>query len=480
MEIKDLYDIFLQSAGVCTDTRTLKKNQLFFALKGENFDGNRFALQALEKGASYAVAGEDLQADDPRLIKVPDTLETLKALAAYHRRQLCIPVIGLTGTNGKTTTKELIKTALGAAYRVSATEGNLNNEIGVPLTVLKIGPRAQLAIVEMGASHPEDLKPLLAVAQPNLGLITNVGKAHLLGFGSYEGVKHAKGLLYDYLKEHDGVVFANAEDPVLQEMLSQRGLEAITYSREGVTVKADPFVELDFEDAVLKTHLVGAYNAANILAALKLAWYFDVPREDALQAIASYIPSNNRSQLVKTEKNISTDLPKETGDLIADTKAYLDRLFAAMELEATVDVKMEEEEDVLSIDVEGPDMGVLIGKRGQTLDALQYLISLYVNKKSKDKYIRVKLDTENYRARRKETLENLAKNIAFKVKRSRRSFTLEPMNPYERRIIHSTLQNDRFVATRSEGEEPYRKVVVYLKKKDNYSNNRYENEGANA
>ena len=183
---------------------------------------------------------------------------------------------------------------------------------------------------------------------------------------------------------------------------------------------------------------------------------------------------------VKTEKNISTDLPKETGDLIADTKAYLDRLFAAMELEATVDVKMEEEEDVLSIDVEGPDMGVLIGKRGQTLDALQYLISLYVNKKSKDKYIRVKLDTENYRARRKETLENLAKNIAFKVKRSRRSFTLEPMNPYERRIIHSTLQNDRFVATRSEGKKPYRKVVVYLKKKDNYSNNRYENEGANA
>ena len=303
MEIKALYDIFLQSAGVCTDTRTLKKNQLFFALKGENFDGNRFALQALEKGASYAVAGEDLQADDPRLIKVPDTLEALKALAAYHRRQLRIPVIGLTGTNGKTTTKELIKTALGAAYRVSATEGNLNNEIGVPLTVLKICPRAQIAIVEMGASHPEDLKPLLAVAQPNLGLITNVGKAHLEGFGSYEGVKHAKGLLYDYLKEHDGVVFANADDPVLQEMLAQRGLEAIGYSKEGVKVKADPFLKMEWEDATLQTQLVGAYNAANVLAALKLAWYFDVPREDALQAIASYVPSNNRSQLVKTQKN---------------------------------------------------------------------------------------------------------------------------------------------------------------------------------
>ena len=303
MEIKALYDIFLQSAGVCTDTRTLRKNQLFFALKGENFDGNRFALQALEKGASYAVAGEDLQAEDPRLIKVPDTLETLKALAAYHRRQLRIPVIGLTGTNGKTTTKELIKTALGAAYRVSATEGNLNNEIGVPLTVLKIGPRAQIAIVEMGASHPEDLKPLLAVAQPNLGLITNVGKAHLEGFGSYEGVKHAKGLLYDYLKEHDGVVFANADDPVLQEMLAQRGLEAIGYTKEGIKVTADPFLEMEWEDASLQTQLVGAYNAANVLAALKLAWYFDVPREDALQAIASYVPSNNRSQLVKTEKN---------------------------------------------------------------------------------------------------------------------------------------------------------------------------------
>lgn len=303
MDINELYDIFLHSTGVCTDTRTLKKNQLFFALKGENFDGNRFALQALEKGASYAVAGEDLQAEDARLIKVPDTLETLKALAAYHRSRLRIPVIGLTGTNGKTTTKELIRTALGAAYRVTATEGNLNNEIGVPLSVLKIGPRAQIAIIEMGASHPDDLKPLLAVAQPNLGLITNVGKAHLLGFGSFEGVKHAKGLLYDWLKEHDGVVFANGDDKVLEGMLADRGLEAIQYSLEGIKVKATPFLEMDFGDAVLETRLVGAYNAANVLAALKLAWYFDVPTADALAAIASYVPSNNRSQLLKTEKN---------------------------------------------------------------------------------------------------------------------------------------------------------------------------------
>ena len=180
--------------------------------------------------------------------------------------------------------------------------------------------------------------------------------------------------------------------------------------------------------------------------------------------------SNTKAEAKPEAVKEAAPVSEESKDLIEETKSYLTKLFAAMELEATISVEMDETEDVMSVDVEGPDMGVLIGKRGQTLDALQYLISLYVNKKSKEKYIRVKLDTENYRERRKETLENLAKNIAFKVKRSRRSFTLEPMNPYERRIIHSTLQNDRFVATRSEGEEPYRKVVVYLKKNEKYGN----------
>ena len=180
--------------------------------------------------------------------------------------------------------------------------------------------------------------------------------------------------------------------------------------------------------------------------------------------------SNTKAEAKSEAVKVAAPVSEESKDLIEETKSYLTKLFAAMELEATISVEMDETEDVMSVDVEGPDMGVLIGKRGQTLDALQYLISLYVNKKSKEKYIRVKLDTENYRERRKETLENLAKNIAFKVKRSRRSFTLEPMNPYERRIIHSTLQNDRFVATRSEGEEPYRKVVVYLKKNEKYGN----------
>ena len=219
------------------------------------------------------------------------------------------------------------------------------------------------------------------------------------------------------------------------------------------------FLGLGAKQAVIRARIKDS-AASEGSAAVAESAKEDAPKAEAKPAEAK-----------KEEKKPAAPVSEESKNLIEDTKAYLDKLFAAMELEATVTVEMDEAEDVLSVDVEGPDMGVLIGKRGQTLDALQYLISLYVNKKSKDKYIRVKLDTENYRERRKETLENLAKNIAFKVKRSRRSFTLEPMNPYERRIIHSTLQNDKFVATRSEGEEPYRKVVVYLKKNDKYSQN---------
>ena len=308
MEIKDLYQLYLQCAGINTDTRTIREGQLFLALKGENFDGNAFALQALEAGAAYAVVNESVQADDPRLIKVPDTLAALQQLAAFHRQQFDIPVIGLTGTNGKTTTKELIRTVLAAKYRVTATEGNLNNDIGVPLTVLRISEETEIAIIEMGASHPDDLKPLLAVAQPTHGLITNVGKAHLLGFGSFEGVKYAKGQLYDWLKAHEGVAFANADDTVLQEMLWERGLACIPYGMDGVTLlptsASQPFLCLQWADgSVLNTKLVGAYNANNVLAALKIGRFFGVPEAGARAAVASYTPSNNRSQLLVTEKN---------------------------------------------------------------------------------------------------------------------------------------------------------------------------------
>ena len=304
MNTQALYDIFLHSAGVNTDTRSIQPGQLFVALKGENFDGNAFALQALEAGACHAVVSDSVPFDDERLTKVPDTLAALQELATWHRRQLEIPVIGLTGTNGKTTTKELIKTVLGAKYRVAATEGNLNNDIGVPLTVLKIGADAEIAIVEMGASHPEDLKPLLAVARPTHGLITNVGKAHLLGFGSFEGVKHAKGLLYDWLKAHEGVAFANADDENLQEMLWERELGCIPYGLDGIQVSSTPFLRLEWADGrALDTRLVGAYNACNVLAALKIGWFFGVPEEAALEAVAAYTPSNNRSQLVQTSSN---------------------------------------------------------------------------------------------------------------------------------------------------------------------------------
>ena len=308
MNIKDLYNIYLRCEGLNTDTRTIREGQLFVALKGENFDGNSFALQALEAGAAYAVVNDTVEADDPRLIKVPDTLAALQQLAAYHRQQFDIPVIGLTGTNGKTTTKELIRAVLSARYNVTATEGNLNNDIGVPLSVLKINADTQIAIIEMGASHPDDLKPLLSVAQPTHGLISNVGKAHLLGFGSFEGVKHAKGLLYDYLKAHDGIAFANSDDPVLQEMLWDRELPRIPYGVKDVellpTSADEPFLQLRFSDGyVLKTRLVGAYNAYNVLAALKLGWFFEVPEADARAAVEAYVPSNNRSQLLKTERN---------------------------------------------------------------------------------------------------------------------------------------------------------------------------------
>ena len=308
MDISDLYNEFLASGGVCTDTRTLWEGQLFFALKGESFDGDSFVAQALEKGARLAVASQACPLDDPRIVKVPDTLRCLQELAAHHRRQLHIPVIGLTGTNGKTTTKELIRCTLAQRYRVRATQGNLNNDIGVPLTVLGIQADDEIAIVEMGASHPEDLRPLLAVAQPTHGLITNVGKAHLLGFGSYEGVKHAKGLLYDWLIAHGGTIFAHAADPVLAGMLAERGAsDVVRYGEEGARVlpasPLQPYLRLRLGRDMLETQLVGAYNTPNILAALCVGAFFGVPKTRCRAAISAYVPSNNRSQLVRTERN---------------------------------------------------------------------------------------------------------------------------------------------------------------------------------
>ena len=310
MDIAQLYDLFLASKGVNTDTRTLQPGQIFFALKGENFDGNAYAGKALESGAAYAVVSDAVEEDDPRLLKFPDTLRTLKELAACHRQHLDIPVIGLTGTNGKTTTKELIREVLSTHFAVAATKGNLNNDIGVPMTVLSIGKEAEIAVVEMGANHPDDISALTWVSRPTYGLITNVGKAHLLGFGSFEGVKKAKGQLYDWLSAHDGQAFVNVDDANLFEMAVARPMSIIPYGVEGEdavilpTSAENPFLRLEIAGKVLETKLVGSYNAANVMAALAVGRQFGVTLEEGMAAVAAYTPSNNRSQMTRTERNV--------------------------------------------------------------------------------------------------------------------------------------------------------------------------------
>ena len=305
-DTRELYTLFRASKGVNTDTRTIQPGQLFVALKGETFDGNAYAMKALEAGAAYAIVNDYAEGDDPRILRFPDTLRTLKELAAFHRQQLEIPVIGLTGTNGKTTTKELIREVLATHFRVAATKGNLNNDIGVPLTVLGIGPDAEIAVVEMGANHPDDISALTWVSQPAYGLITNVGKAHLLGFGSFEGVKKAKGQLYDWLSEHDGQAFVNVDDDNLYEMAVSRPLSIIPYGVAGEdaeilpTSAENPFLRMSIGGETLETKLVGAYNAANVMAALAVGRQFGVPLADGLAAIAAYTPSNNRSQMTRT------------------------------------------------------------------------------------------------------------------------------------------------------------------------------------
>ena len=325
MEINELYDIFRKCGKVATDSRKVAGGELFFALKGENFDGNIYAAKALEAGAAYAVVDADSQAVSfsgdyidasgcSRIIPVPSTLAALQALARHHRenvRSPRLPVIGITGTNGKTTTKELIRTVLAAKFNVKATEGNLNNDIGVPLTLLSIGSETEIAVVEMGASHPDDIEKLVKVSEPDYGIITNVGKAHLLGFGSFDGVKKAKGALYDYVAAHDGEVFVNADDADLVSMAESRsGMVLIPYGIENDEVEIlpvtpeEPFLRLGFADGrILKTALVGSYNAANVLAALCIGRHFGVDEDAAFAAISSYTPSNSRSQMVRTANN---------------------------------------------------------------------------------------------------------------------------------------------------------------------------------
>lgn len=318
-----LYTLFQQSSGVTTDSRKIAPEAMFIALKGENFDGNNFAQSALDQGARVVVvngesdfAREYLSRGDSsdRVFIVEDTLEALQALARFHRSHFNIPVIALTGTNGKTTTKELLSAVLSKKYNVTFTQGNLNNHIGVPLTLLRITEETEAAVVEMGANHPGEIALLMSIALPNFGLVTNVGKAHLEGFGSFEGVMAAKGEMYDYLQRTADKVFYNCDDEYISAMVSSR--PDLTGYRYGIQYNSaeilpvsqeEPYLRLKFsidgEQKEISSKLVGSYNANNILAAVTVGVYFGVTLSDCVAAIEEYTPSNHRSQLENTGRN---------------------------------------------------------------------------------------------------------------------------------------------------------------------------------
>ncbi len=307
--IKQLYQHYLKSTGVSTDTRTVGEGNIWFALKGPNFDANRFADQALEKGARLVVIDDPALAKDDRFFVVEDGLKVLQALGNHHRKQLDIPFIGITGSNGKTTTKELMRDVLSKKYKVHATKGNLNNHIGVPLTILEIDNTIEIAIIEMGANKVGDIAELCGIADPNHGLITNIGKAHLEGFGGVEGVIRGKSELYHHLIQKEGVIFVNSQSEVLSNIAQRRIKTPYYYPAEGDYLHAEllesqPELTIRTESGlVAKTHLTGAYNFENICAALCVGKYFEVDALAALEAVTSYDPDNNRSQIIEKGSN---------------------------------------------------------------------------------------------------------------------------------------------------------------------------------
>ena len=331
MEIKELYQLYQQHPCITTDSRDCPEGSIFLALKGESFNGNKFAMQALEKGCSYAIVDEDLEnldKLDDRIIKVDDCLQTFKDLAREHRRQFDIPVIGITGTNGKTTTKELVAAVLSQKYNVLYTQGNFNNDVGVPKTLFRLTKEHEIAVIEMGASHPGDIKTLAETAEPTCGLITNVGKAHLQGFGSFEGVIKTKCELYDFLRtREDGLIFINADNDYLVDQIGdEEEIWLSPYSTDpenqytcisGEIIACDPFLKFRWREPLMtleeegrstkwhkvQTQLIGSYNIDNLLAAIAVGINFGVDRKKICAALEAYTPSNNRSQMTVTEKN---------------------------------------------------------------------------------------------------------------------------------------------------------------------------------
>lgn len=311
MSIIDLYDLFIHNPQITTDSRNCPKGSIFFALKGDKFDGNQYAGKALASGCVYAVIDNPDYYIGERTILVDNVLKTLQQLAHHHRKVLGLPIIGITGTNGKTTTKELLAAVLSTKFNLLYTEGNFNNHIGVPLTLLRLTHDHEMAVIEMGASHPGDIKELVDIVHPNYGIITNVGRAHLEGFGSFEGVIRTKGELYDYIRRSKSKIFIKKENEYLQSIA--KGIEQITYGNgddafaSGQVVSCDPFLVFNWKQQgklhTVETHMIGSYNLDNVLAAVAVGRFFKIPAERISRAIAAYEPTNNRSQFKKTDNN---------------------------------------------------------------------------------------------------------------------------------------------------------------------------------
>lgn len=312
MKTDALYRIFIRNPKICTDSRNVGRESIFFALKGDLFNGNQFAAQALEQGSSYAVVDEKRYAIDNRYILVDDVLSSLQQLARFHRMNFNIPVIAITGTNGKTTTKELMNKILKQKYHVVATHGNLNNHIGVPLSLLKIEKNTEIAIIEMGANHRGEIAILCEFALPTHGMITNIGSAHLEGFGNLETIIRTKTELYEYLEEKDGTIFINRGNEILTDLLSEIRCEKKWYGGKsgnysGIITNAVPTLELkvalNADSFTIKTKMFGAYNFENVLAAMRIGSYFNVEVKKMMRAVEDFVPSDNRSQIVNTQSN---------------------------------------------------------------------------------------------------------------------------------------------------------------------------------
>jgi UDP-N-acetylmuramoyl-tripeptide--D-alanyl-D-alanine ligase len=314
VNISDIYELFLRCPCISTDSRSVKKNSIFFCLSGRNFDGNRFAMDALKGGAAYVITDKAYYKANSRLIRVKDSLDTLQELSNYHRKRCSAQILAITGSNGKTTTKELIKKILGEKYKVFATTGNLNNHIGVPLTLLSMPPDTNIAVIEMGANHHGEIRQLCSIAEPDFGLITNIGKAHMEGFGTLEDVARAKAELFDYLGGRKGKIYINTGNPFIRALIPENYSNTVLYGDKGTTcwgryVKSIPFLEMllfmegSANGLKINTNLLGRYNVENVVAAAAFARSLDMAKDSIKRAVEDYSPENNRSQLVKTIDN---------------------------------------------------------------------------------------------------------------------------------------------------------------------------------